>query len=201
MPKNSPKRNNANQTRSKILSAALKLFNEKGFAGTSLSQISKLAQINQSLISHHFGNKENLFQIVKQSIVAINDRPQVNQTPSNLRSFLEEAIQQRLSLYEQSPGLYRLVAWEKLETPKTRKSLLKTLDLSIDPRQWLHPIKYLQEKELINNTYTPELILTWIMYSINAILMDDFGLFKKNSLDYKNYIELIESGLEKGLIP
>ena len=40
-----------------IINAARTCFVEKGFAGTSISAIAKKAQINQSLIDHHFGNK------------------------------------------------------------------------------------------------------------------------------------------------
>ncbi len=47
-------------TREAILSAAHKLFTEKGCDGTSLSDIARLAGINKSLIHHYFGSKEEL---------------------------------------------------------------------------------------------------------------------------------------------
>lgn len=45
-----------------ILFAAEKLFAEKGFAGTSIREISKEANVNISMISYYFGSKEKLFE-------------------------------------------------------------------------------------------------------------------------------------------
>lgn len=50
-----------NDSKSKILKAAKKLFAQKGFDGTSTRQIVKEAGVNISLISYYFRNKENLF--------------------------------------------------------------------------------------------------------------------------------------------
>ncbi|QTD40308.1 TetR/AcrR family transcriptional regulator [Sporosarcina sp. Te-1] len=49
-------------TREKILSAALSLFGEKGYAGTSTREIAERAGVNHITLFRHFGNKENLFQ-------------------------------------------------------------------------------------------------------------------------------------------
>jgi len=49
----------------KIINVAKKLFSEKGFAGTSISDLAKAAEINQSLIYHYFENKEALWRRVK----------------------------------------------------------------------------------------------------------------------------------------
>lgn len=50
-----------NDSKSKILKAAKKLFAQNGFDGTSTRQIVKEAGVNISLISYYFGNKQNLF--------------------------------------------------------------------------------------------------------------------------------------------
>ena len=48
--------------RSVILSAAEKLFAEKGFEGTSVRDIAHLAGVNLAMISYYFGSKEKLFE-------------------------------------------------------------------------------------------------------------------------------------------
>lgn len=48
------------QTREAVLDAAVDLFGEYGYRGTSLAQIAKQAGIVQSGLHHHFGSKENL---------------------------------------------------------------------------------------------------------------------------------------------
>jgi AcrR family transcriptional regulator len=55
----------ADTTRKKILDAARKLFVKNGFAGTSISDIAGLAKINQSLIYHHFRDKQELWKGLK----------------------------------------------------------------------------------------------------------------------------------------
>ena len=45
-----------------ILVNAEKLFAEKGFEGTSTRDISRLANVNISMISYYFGSKEKLFE-------------------------------------------------------------------------------------------------------------------------------------------
>ena len=45
-----------------ILFSAEKIFAEKGFAGTSIREISKEANVNVSMISYYFGSKEKLFE-------------------------------------------------------------------------------------------------------------------------------------------
>jgi AcrR family transcriptional regulator len=45
-----------------ILEVAESLFAEKGFDGTSIRDISKIAKINIAMISYYFGSKERLLQ-------------------------------------------------------------------------------------------------------------------------------------------
>jgi len=52
-----------------VLDAALKLFAEKGFAETSLRQISVESGVSHPLILHHFGSKDDLYKAVKRRVV------------------------------------------------------------------------------------------------------------------------------------
>jgi len=51
----------ATDTRSTLLHAALTCFAQHGFEGTSIRMIAKEAQRPLSLLSHHFGSKEELY--------------------------------------------------------------------------------------------------------------------------------------------
>lgn len=53
-------------TKDKILEVANELFAEKGFKGTSIREIAKLADVNLSAVNYHFTNKENLYSQVFQ---------------------------------------------------------------------------------------------------------------------------------------
>lgn len=52
-------------TRDQLLSIAVEMFAEKGFAGTSLRSIAKQAEVSPALLVHHFGTKDAL---VKEAI-------------------------------------------------------------------------------------------------------------------------------------
>jgi len=56
-----------------ILSHALILYAEKGFAGTSMRDIAQAASINLSLIYYYFKNKEDLFfSVLEEGFLGLN---------------------------------------------------------------------------------------------------------------------------------
>jgi TetR/AcrR family transcriptional regulator len=55
--------------RTSILDAALQLFADRGFAETSLRDISAASGVSHPLILHHFGSKEELYAAVKRRVV------------------------------------------------------------------------------------------------------------------------------------
>ncbi|HUA65196.1 MAG TPA: TetR/AcrR family transcriptional regulator [Alphaproteobacteria bacterium] len=62
--KNPPPSRNAERSRERILSAALKEFAAKGFAGARVDAIARRANINKRMLYHYFGDKEELFKAV-----------------------------------------------------------------------------------------------------------------------------------------
>jgi len=53
-------------TKTRILDASEALFSEHGYAGASMREITKLADVNLAAINYHFGSKEALLQEVFQ---------------------------------------------------------------------------------------------------------------------------------------
>ncbi|WP_206484368.1 TetR/AcrR family transcriptional regulator [Thalassotalea sp. G2M2-11] len=51
-------------TKNKILDAAEHLFADKGFNGTSLREITSLADVNLAAVNYHFGSKKELIKAV-----------------------------------------------------------------------------------------------------------------------------------------
>ena len=51
-------------TKNKILDAAENLFADKGFNGTSLREITSLAEVNLAAVNYHFGSKKELIKAV-----------------------------------------------------------------------------------------------------------------------------------------
>ncbi len=103
-----------NTTKDTILEAALAVFIENGYAGSSISQIAKCAQINQSLIYHHFKSKEALWTCVKKYCVdeAIQDIQSIRH--DTLEHFVSDLVDARFSVYARE-NMRMLVHWQALE--------------------------------------------------------------------------------------
>ncbi len=54
------------QIQNRLLEAAERLFCEKGFAGTSVRDITSEAKCNVAAVNYHFGGKENLYKTIVQ---------------------------------------------------------------------------------------------------------------------------------------
>lgn len=52
------------KTKERLLQAGEQLFAESGFSGTSLRQLTQLANVNLAAVNYHFGSKENLIREV-----------------------------------------------------------------------------------------------------------------------------------------
>lgn len=57
-----PKQTDARDTRQEVLGAALELFAEKGYFGTSLRDIARAVGVRESALYHYFTSKEALFE-------------------------------------------------------------------------------------------------------------------------------------------
>lgn len=95
----------------RILDAAEALFAEKGFAETSLRQITGKAAVNLAAVNYHFGSKKSLIQAVFArfldpfcaSLDAELERLKENGTPpDSLESLLELLIGQTLAIKPRS---------------------------------------------------------------------------------------------------
>lgn len=73
------------ETKRKILDAAVRVFSEQGYGGTSLRDIIATAQVNLAAIHYHFGSKEQLLD----AVIAENVRP-INEQRLELLTRLEE---------------------------------------------------------------------------------------------------------------
>ena len=67
-PKKRAEQGRAQETKTKILSAALAEFALSGFDGASVRIIAKRAELNHALISHHFGDKDALWKATAEWI-------------------------------------------------------------------------------------------------------------------------------------
>lgn len=194
MKKKIVRRQVADKTRANIIKAALKLFAEHGFSGTATRAIAKAANVNETLIFHHFGNKAELWKKVKEHVVSNLAIEPLDLQPSSLNAFLEAVIQQRLSAYQKRPDLVRLVQWQRLE----EKQDILAAGHILAPQHWHAPIKYLQETKKIKSNIAPETIIIWLQVSINAMIFDNIP-FLQNTHNHSAYVNCLLKGFENAL--
>lgn len=57
-------------TKDKIIKTANVLFSEKGFDGTSVNDIARVAKVNKPLIYYHFGSKDELLDYILEDLIS-----------------------------------------------------------------------------------------------------------------------------------
>lgn len=76
-------------TKTLLLSAAKKLFSEKGYDGTTVKEVADLAGVNVSLVSYHFSGKENLYRTIIEEfgLKRLSASERILKTPQSLDDF------------------------------------------------------------------------------------------------------------------
>jgi AcrR family transcriptional regulator len=197
-PKAMPKAQNPSLgTSEKILKAARSLFMERGFSGTSMGQIALKAGVNHSLLFHHFKNKQNLWQEVKQAIFEegksiYSHLPSLDQS---LEPFLKELITRSILFYKNNPDIVRMINWQRLDSNKEQTAGLTLLKES---KNWLDACVHFQQTGEIDQGLKPEFIITLVLAIVGSIAMDP-NTFIQDPENNKLYIEFCAQRLYKAL--
>ena len=177
-----------------ILEVAETLFAEKGFDGTSIRDISKIAKINIAMISYYFGSKERLLE----SLLFYRTSDLKNQLDHLIQEELEpiDKINKLIELYinriNKNKGIYRILHFE-FNSEKRAKSLaafselkkenLKTLETIIEEGQK----KGVFRKDIIVPLLTPTILGTFFHFQMNKPFFEEvLGLKTKEA--FENYI-------------
>lgn len=126
------------QTRGDLLAAAAACFCEQGYAATSLSDISRRAQVTRGAVYHHFANKQALFEevLVDQLSAGVASLQRaadggepVERAASTLVAFLELCAREpfRTLVLEQGPVALGWRRWRELDEAYTVQLLTEHL--------------------------------------------------------------------------
>lgn len=196
------------KTRQRILKAARRLFVDRGFNGVSLREIAQQAKVPQSLLHHHFGTKDSLWQKVKGELLdeyydLIETQADKNKQLNTQKS-IAEIITNRFHFMKNHPDLMRISLWQQLDHHKFKFSgrgaeLLKRL------------INFFEEKQDQNdlrNDIDPALLTvliitltsSWFQQDYNSILsLNKKGLKIDREKADETYLESIIKILETGI--
>lgn len=135
------RREQKEQTRRRILEAALDCFLERGFYGTKTSQISKRAGVSEGLLFYHFPTKENLLEeLIRVGMEGMRTPMQIT-APTGLGHF--EAFSRMLfSVAKQNPFIAKMfVFMAYLQRAEDVSERLRQMAASVDTidfsRQWV----------------------------------------------------------------
>lgn len=175
--KNDKNRPSADPTRNRILKAAQHIFVKRGYAGSSISQIATKARINQSLIYHHFGNKQQLWKAVKTYLLSQAKVPlPVLDATAGLKKCLEQIVRHRFAIYHSYPDVARMIAWQRLES--AHQELIGNQYL--DPEHWRDCIVELQKSGQLRPELDPNVVITLIISLIPGAFMASNPLLSAN---------------------
>jgi AcrR family transcriptional regulator len=189
------------KTAATILQIARGLFIQKGFSGTSISDIANLAKLNKSLIYHHFINKEGLWKAVKEDILkTYTNEPSTEDfklTKLDLKEFLNEVVRFRFNLYADNPDLVRLMLWQRLEDGE---ATLSSFTNSSYFSYLISSISALQERGEVRRDIDSETLSYFIVNNASSIFTDYmYALKAKNQEDIQQYLPAIIAFLYSAL--
>lgn len=104
-------------TRQAILEAATRVFVEQGVADAPLSEVAKAAGVTKSLIHHHFGSKEELWNEVKLVSFRRYFEPMLQTIRSDVPHLeaLHGVIRHMFFFLRDNPEVARMMGWMALE--------------------------------------------------------------------------------------
>lgn len=155
----------SSEARQNILKSARVNFLEKGFSGTSMSQIAKDAGVTKGLLFYYFNTKEELWQRVKDYILGEETIHQIKEIPlDRFENFIASILNLRFELYARNPDLVRMMIWQRCDSQKAHIEGTKALPANM----WEKAFLDFQEKGEINQTINL-MILTDLVYALSAM--------------------------------
>lgn len=155
-----------------ILNTARSLFLEKGYEGTSVNEIMTQANVTHSLLFHHFKNKDQLWQVVKNQIVE-EGKKIVDYKPNLalcLSDFLKELIHFALVFYKKNPDVVRFLNWQRLVQNNDT-------DLGVaNVNTWVSFVDHYKKKGEIDTTIPTDFIVSYVLGIVNAFVLDKNAL-------------------------
>jgi TetR/AcrR family transcriptional regulator len=145
-------------TRERILEASHALFVEKGFAAVSMREIAARSGVTKSLIHHHFGSKEALWELVKEQAIAAYAESQaadLRQTSEPDAELLRRGVANYFRFLRDNPGVVRLFAWTHLDAdPSCGRLDAELVQLGAER------IRQAQERGLLRADVNPSHVVT-----------------------------------------
>jgi TetR/AcrR family transcriptional regulator len=193
-------------TRSAILDAAENAFLAKGFSETSTSEIARRAGVTKSLIHHHFGSKEGLWEAVKvrRFSVYAEQQMQMLRDKEPTADLLRDSMKMYFRFLRANPEIVKMLAWMFVEQSQGEDcaDLDKELTLA-----GIEKIRQAQERGDLRSDLNPGFILfTFIgiaqhWYQDKQLMLDKIGLSADSDAIDEAYLEDAVKIFFEGVLP
>lgn len=109
------KRTRQKDAKSRILTAAVEEFSEKGFHSTTIDSIAERAGIAKGTVYRHFKTKEALFQEVKEKTISefVTLAKQEIGQEQDVLELIESVIRNYLGFFEQNSAFFKVLVQEQ----------------------------------------------------------------------------------------
>ena len=166
----------ADYTRQSIIKAAVTLFAEKGFEGSSVRDIVTKARVNQAAINYHFKGKDGLYlEVLKSAFEKLTENAGFDaeklkslSREEALRSFVYQQLRPLLFRDEMSRYI-RLFAWESAHPSKIFLKFMAT-----------NTVSYLTTAVDIVRRFLPPGTQKRVALCVAIWLMGQCGVFVRN---------------------
>lgn len=128
-------RRNPQQTRDRILAAALQEFSTRGLSGARVDTIARRARINKRILYHYFGNKRNLYHEIVRLKLTEKEKLKWNDPDAP-----SEGLSAWYAIASDDPVWIRIMQWEALERGDgdlvgERRARMQTICAALRARQ------------------------------------------------------------------
>jgi len=186
---------NLNDKKIQILEVAEKLFSEKGFEGTSIRDISKVAKINIAMVSYYFGSKERLLEsllLYKTSDLKLQIELLLHENLEPLEK-VNKLIEIYINRINCNRGIFRILHFE-LNSKKREENLAAFNELKKGNLKSLETIvmegqsKGVFRKDVIIPLITPTIMGTFFHFHMNKPFFQELLNLNTETL-YNDYIK------------
>ncbi|MBR3118059.1 MULTISPECIES: TetR/AcrR family transcriptional regulator [Oceanobacillus] len=190
-----------------ILEAATELFAEKGYAGTSTSEIANKAEVAEGTIFKHFKSKKGLLlSIVSPMMVKLiapmvkNDMNKVlDQDFEHFQDFIRAMIENRKAFIKKNLPLLRILIQEIPFHPELKEQFIEHIGKDIFARL-RNIVEHYQAKGQLIQTHS-DTIIRIVASSIFSYIIARYVIVPDGDWNDEEEVERIIQVLENGIVP
>lgn len=158
------RKRDSEQSKLDILRAGEIEFAEKGLYGTRIDEIAKRANINKRMIYEYFGNKEQLYRTVFDTVYNRLTKIELELLETDLQGV--EAIKTIIRVYfyylKENPHYVNLLLWENLN----KAYYVKSLDYVSEKSIVIAKMKKIIEKGMEDGVFRKEIDAEQVVFSL-----------------------------------